>query len=180
MSDVPDAQELKWQGLMRASILSATTNKLYRYIMLADQKAMGLVVMNSIIVPLAMNGIKYPEFQLAASIALVTGVFSIFEAIVCIFPKRGVTPPGSGKMRFLHFSDIGSMTEDEYLSAVWPIYNDKDAFAREVLRDIHDISRRVLIPKFRHLVKAYSVFFAGNLIAVLAFLYQGWFHGAWM
>jgi hypothetical protein len=169
-----DPQDLKWQALVRANILSTTTNKFYRYIALVDQKAMGLIALNSIIVPLAMRGITMPEYKLASTIALVSGILSVLQAIICIFPQRGVTP-AKGKRRLLHFSDIGSMSEEEYLTAFWPVYNDKDAFAIEVLRDIHDVSKRVLIPKFQHLMNAYAIFFVGNLAAILVFLLHQWF-----
>lgn len=164
----------RWQGVMRASILSTTTYKLYGYIQLADQKAMALIIMNSIIVPVAMNSLDNADFHYPATIAIITGVLSIFTAIVCIFPKRGRNYKPDGSKNLLHFSDLGALTEKQYLEMMQPIYNDPAALGVEVLKDIHDVSRRVLIPKFRLLKIAYSVFFLGNLIALTAFFTNIW------
>lgn len=164
----------RWQGLMRASILSTTTYKLYSYIHLADQKAMALIIMNSIIVPVAMNSLDNTDFHYPATIAIITGVLSIFIAIVCIFPKRGRNYKPDGTKNLLHFSDLGALTEDQYLKMMMPIYNDPAALGVEVLKDIHDVSRRVLIPKFRLLKIAYITFFIGNLAAVISFFANIW------
>ena len=163
-----------WEGLTRASILSTTTHKLYRYIGLADQKAMGLIVLNSVIIPFAMNGIDNEEFTIAATVAILTGIISIFMAIICIFPKRRFRGKADGGQNLLHFADIGCMSEEEYLDLINPIYNDRSQLAQEVLKDIHDVSHRVLIPKFALLKSAYIVFFIGNLAAVLSFLAPVW------
>lgn len=164
----------RWKGLMRTSILTTSTIKLYNYTQLADQKAMGLIVLNSIIIPIAMNRLDDPDFTVASTVAIVTGMVSIFMAIMCIFPKRSRMPKADGSRNLLHYSDIGKMSEQEYLDTMLPIYNDKSALAVEVLKDMHDVSRRVLIPKFRLLKFSYSVFFLGNLAAVLVFLAKFW------
>lgn len=164
----------RWQGLMRASILSTTTYKLYSYIQLADQKAMALIIMNSIIVPVAMKSLDEHNFMFPATLAIITGVLSIFTAIICIFPKRGRNYKPDGSKNLLHFSDLGALTEKQYLEMMQPVYNDPAALGVEVLKDIHDVSRRVLIPKFRLLKIAYTVFFIGNLSALIAFFANIW------
>lgn len=169
-------EESRWAGLMRASILSATTNKLYSYITLADQKAMGLIILNSIIAPVALNGMNEPDFKLAATISVITSVASMFFAIVCIFPKRSSKRRPKGVHNLLHFADIGAMKEAQYLALMQPVYNDRSALGLAVLKDIHDVSRRVLIPKFGLLKKAYIVFFFGNLAAVAVVIYRIWIH----
>lgn len=168
------SEDKRWEGLARAAILSITTRKLYNYIHLADQKAMALIILNSIIVPLAMNSLHNQEFIWPSTIAITTGVASIFIAIICIFPKRRQNSKADGSKNLLHFSDIGHLGEDEYLELIQPIYNDPPALGREVLKDIHDVSYRVLIPKFGLLKAAYSTFFIGNLIAILSFFADIW------
>lgn len=174
MSTELDSNEKRWKGLVRASILSATTHKLYRYVGLADQKAMGLIVMNSIIIPVAMSGIDDVHFKIAATLAIFTSVLSIFFAILCIFPQRGVRDKADRGVNVLHFNDIGNMARDEYLDIMQPLYNDTTQLGQAVLCDIHDVSRRVLIPKFKLLKIAYSAFFIGNLFAVVMFLISIW------
>ena len=175
MAEAPkDENVLKWQGLVRASILSATTHKLYRYITVADQKAMGLIVMNSVIVPLAMNNIHSVNFKIPATLAIVTGVLSIFMAIICIFPKRKGGNKPMGKRNLLHFSEIGVLSEQDFMREFNAIYNDPGALAQMVIKDIYDVSNRVLIPKFSLLKWSYTTFFIGNLVAVLAFLVNIW------
>lgn len=169
-----NSNDLRWQGLVRASILSATTHKLYRYISLADQKAMGLIVMNSVIIPLAMNNINSPEFKISATLAIITGVISIFMAIICIFPKRKGGNKPMGKRNLLHFSEIGVLSEKQFMEEFNPVYNDRGALAQMVIKDLYDVSHRVLIPKFALLKWSYTTFFVGNLLAVLSFLIHIW------
>jgi len=174
MGQEPDENKQKWQGLVRASILSTTTRKLFGYIQLADSKAAGLIVMNSIIVPVALNGFDDDHFKVAATLAILTSVCSMFFAILCIFPQRTLPQVGKRHFNILHFNDIGHMSQDEFLETINPIYNDPPEFAQAVLKDIHDISRRVLIPKFRLLKIAYGTFFLGNLAAITLVLINIW------
>jgi hypothetical protein len=172
MSDIENTK--RWEGLVRASVLNATTGKLYDYISLADRKAMALIILNSALIPFAMNGLGNDIFKVTSTIAIITGVISIFMAIICVFPKRSRGHKPDGSLNLLHFSDIGAMKEQEYLELMRPIYNDRSALSVEVLKDIHDVSRRVLIPKFKLLKISYVVFFIGNLIAVIEFLINIW------
>ncbi|MGB0719486.1 MAG: Pycsar system effector family protein [Bdellovibrionales bacterium] len=170
----PFPVDKRWEGLVRGAVLASHTTKLYGYITLADQKAMGLIILNSIIIPVAMNQLHEGNFMIASTVAIITGVIGVFMAIWCIFPKRSRAKKPNGTRNHLHFSDIGQMSEDEYLAAFMPIYNDRSLLAQEVVKDYHDVSKRVLIPKFKLLKTAYAVFFLGNLAAVIVFLYQIW------
>jgi len=162
------------EGLLRSNILSATTAKLYNYINLADQKATGLIILNSFIIPVTLNALHNEAFKISATIAILTSVASVFLAIWCIFPKRREASKPGGARNLLHFTDIGSLSEDDYMSRIRPIYADTNLLAEEVLKDIHDVSHRVLIPKFRLLKWCYSVFFVGNVLAILSFLIPVW------
>lgn len=162
------------EGLLRTSILTTTTTKLYNYIALVDQKATGLIILNSFIIPVAINGLDKPEFQTAATISIFTSIFSIFLAIWCIFPKRGDAYKPGGDRNLFHYSDIGALKEEEYEQLFYPIYNDTKRLTEEVVKDIHDVSHRVLKPKFRLLKLCYITFFAGNLAALLSYFVPVW------
>ena len=174
--ELPAKSQMLWQGLVRASILSATTHKLYRYISLADQKAMGLIIVNSAIIPFAMNGLdNHSDFKIPATLAIITGTISIMMAIICIFPKRRGGRKPIGQRNLLHFSEIAMLSEDEFMAEFNPVYNDRGALSQAVIKDIYDVSSRVLAPKFWLLKASYIVFFIGNLIAISTFLYHIWF-----
>jgi hypothetical protein len=169
-----EIQYVPREGLLRSSILCTTTEKLYQYIALADQKATGLIILNSFIIPVTMNAFDKPEFKLAASIAILTSIVSIFLAIWCIFPKRREASKPRGERNLLHFTDIGTLSEEDYLNRFMPIFADPQSLAKESIKDIHDVSNRVLIPKFRLLKMCYATFFGGNLLAILSFMIPHW------
>lgn len=168
-------QAKKWQGLVRASILSANTQKLFNYINLADQKAMGVIILNSIIIPVVLGKVGLEDFKIAATISIVACVISMFTAMICIFPKRRSHLKPNGQINPLHFSDIGRLSEEQYLDVMLPLYNNPPMLGVAVLQDLHDVSRNVLRPKFIWLKLSYVVFFFGNLTAIIVELLQLWF-----
>ncbi len=165
----------QWEGLLRGQILSVTTQKLFNYINVVDQKAQMVIILNSFIIPVLMTSINTPEYRVGVTIAVITGIFSIMWATICIYPKRRSGRKPDGTINHLHFGDIGGMTEQEYLTSFKPIYNDKARLTEEVVKDIHDISRRILRPKFRALKLSYLVFFYGNLLAIGYTIAHVWF-----
>lgn len=167
----------RWEGLVRASVLSANMNKLFGYINLADQKAMGVIILNSIIIPVVLGQIDIETFRLAATVSIVSCAISMFTAIICIFPKRRAYGKPDGSINPLHFSDIARMTEEEYLEIMQPLYNEPPKMGIAVIKDLHDVSRYVLEPKFFWLKLSYVVFFTGNLIAIIIELFSLWLGG---
>lgn len=165
---IPDnpKDKLHWDALLRGQVLTSTTAKLVNYIALADQKAQAMIIINSILIPFVLPWMSKPIYAWPASIAIVTSFLTILCAIFCIYPKRrrGTKPDGSYNL--LHFSDIGRMKEAEYLALFNPIYNDRELLAEEAVKDIHDVSRRIIIPKFFWIKIGYGCFFIGNLCAV--------------
>jgi len=157
----------KWNAMFRASVLTTTTNKFFNYIALADQKAQGMLILNSIIIPVALTWIDKSPFQISALISIVTAIISIFMAILCIYPKRrkGRRPDGSANL--LHFNDIGQMSEEDFLHEINPIVNDNNALCLATVRDLHDISKHVMRPKFYWLKLSYIIFFIGNLTSLI-------------
>lgn len=166
----------QWEALLRGQILSVTTQKLFNYINVCDQKAQMIIILNSIMIPLAISEIKDPDFKIGATIAIITGIASILLSIICIYPKRRKGRKPDGTINHLHFADIGSLKEHDYMASFQPIYNNKTKLTEEVIKDLHDVSRRILLPKFRWLKLAYITFFTGNLVAILYTLAHSWFH----
>lgn len=159
--------EKRWQGLLRGQIISATTLKFSRGVQLADQKAQALILLNSILIPVALNWIDKPEFHYAAIICIVAAICSILAAIICIYPKRKAGRRDKDTFNYLHFNDIGHISRDEYLEEFMPLFNDPGKLAQTALKDLHDTAKNSMIPKFFWLKIAYATFFFGNLCAVI-------------
>jgi hypothetical protein len=151
-----DPQQLRWEALFRGAALTSTTQKLFNYVRLADQKAQGMIIVNSVIIPVAFGWVNKADFHAGAIISILTAVVSIFISIICIYPKRRTGKKPDGTRNLLHFSDIGYLKE----------------LTVAILKDIHDVSRRILRPKFFWLKLSYIIFFCGNLIAVSVILYS--------
>ena len=158
--------KLHWEGLMRGQILSAAMDKFSAYILLADQKAQAMIILNSILVPVALGWLNDPIFQYGATVAIITAMVSILSSILCIYPKRQQGHKPDGTRNLLHFGDIGRMQESDYLITFNPVFNSLDALTEETVKDLHDIAQHIIIPKFFWLKLSYGSFFIGNLIAI--------------
>lgn len=164
----------RWQALFRGTVLSVTTQKFFNYVNLADQKAQVLIILNSVLIPVAINGLSIPNLHNAAIVSMLTGILSIYMAIVCIFPKRRSGRKPDGSINLLHFGDIAPMKEQEFLDEFMPYYNDLGGLSKIVAKDLHDIARRVIRPKFFWLKLSYISFFIGNFIAIVFLLWALW------
>tara|TARA_Y100001001_G_C7948301_1_gene288118 strand:- start:20 stop:517 length:498 start_codon:yes stop_codon:yes gene_type:complete len=160
---------------MRGSLAAAVIQKMMSYITLADQKAQAAIILNSVIIPLALTGLDDPDFKVMSSFAIIAGVISIFGAIMCIYPKRREGTKPDGSHNYLHFGDIASLREHEYLARFLPIYNDTRRLSREVVKDLHDMSHRIIRPKFFWLKVSYGSFFLLNLVGIIWTMAQMWF-----
>ena len=169
------ADKLRWQALFRGAIISTTTTKFFNYVALADQKAQGLIFMNSILIPVALNWIDKPQYHTSSLICIFTAVLSIMAALICIYPKRRKGRKPDGTFNLLHFGDIGRMKEDEFMTEFMPIFNDPSRLAETSVKDIHDVARRIIRPKFVWLKLSYLIFFFGNLAAIACALYAIWY-----
>ena len=171
----PDSPDKKrWEALLRGQVLGTTTTKFFNYVALADQKAQGLIFMNSILIPVALNWIQDDRFQLSATISVMTAIFSIMMALICIYPKRRAGRKPDGTMNYLHFGDIAQMSEPEFLEEFLPVVNDPSRLAEAAVKDMHDVARRIIRPKFYWLKFSYMIFFFGNLAAILWTLHMIW------
>ena len=61
---------------------------------------------------------------------------------------------------------MGRMKEEDFLKEFLPIFNNTSDLAEAAVKDLHDTSRRIILPKFRWLKISYAIFFFGNLIAI--------------
>ncbi|MBX2833905.1 MAG: hypothetical protein KTR28_02935 [Micavibrio sp.] len=164
MSDNPD--KTKWQALMRGQVISSTGLKFSRLVQLVDQKAQVMILLNSILIPVCIRGFYDPVYHWPAIISIVTSCISILSAIICIYPKRKMRKPGTLEMNYLHFNDIGHMKRDDFMSQFMPMFNDSEKLAELAVKDLHDIARNSLIPKYVWIKLSYGVFFFGNIIAI--------------
>lgn len=160
------APEKRWEALMRGQIISATTQKFFNYISLGDQKAQGLIFLNTILIPVALNWADKDTFHVPALICIGTALVSILSAIICIYPRRRSGRKPDGSINLLHFGDIGLMKEDEFLEEFNPVFNTPSKLSDAAIRDIHDVARRIIKPKFFWLKLSYVLFFVGNTVAV--------------
>jgi len=167
-------QKQRWEGLLRGQIIGATTAKFASVIRLADQKAQALIFLNSILIPVAINWIDKPEFHTAAIISIITALSSILAAIICIYPKRKPGRKDRDTFNFLHFNDIGHMNRQEFLDDFMPIFNEPAKLAETAVKDLHDVAKNAIIPKFFWLKIAYTIFFLGNVSAIFNILLQSW------
>lgn len=173
-TDSPAADVMNWETLFRGQVMGMMIQKTSGFISLADQKAQAMIILNSILVPVALNWIKQPVFQISAAIAIITAIISILMSILCIYPKRRSGKKGDGTHNHFHFGDIGRMDEKTYLEVFNPIFNDRGRLAEETVKDLHDISRNILLPKYLWLKLSYKCFFIGNLIAIAIAVHAGW------
>lgn len=172
---LPEAKDKEhWDALLRGQILAGTQQKFFNFISLADQKAQAMIILNSILIPVTLNWIGKPMFEIAATTSIVAALASIFASILCIYPKRRRGQKPDGTFNLLHFGDIGRMREDRFLELFNPIYNDTSNLAEEAIKDLHDMSRRIIIPKFFWLKISYGSFFIGNVIAIAIAMYAIW------
>lgn len=166
-NDLPEPKDGEhWAALLRGQVIASTTDKFVTYVNLADQKAQAMIILNSILIPVVLSWVGKPMFQIGAAISITAGIASILAAMLCIYPKRRRGHKPDGTYNLLHFGDIGRMSERRYLDLMQPVFNDLDALAKESIKDLHDVAKRIIIPKFFWLKMSYGTFFIGNLIAI--------------
>lgn len=168
------ADSERWAALYRGQLIGTTIRKFYNYVNLADQKAQGLIFLNTILIPVAFHWIEMPGYRIGALICITTAVISITAAMICIYPKRRAGRKPDGTINLLHFSDIAQMKEHEFLDEFLPVFNDLSLLSEAAAKDMHDTARRIIRPKFFWLKFSYISFFFGNLAAVGATLYAIW------
>jgi len=160
-------QETKWEGLARGNVTAATINKFMVVMRMLDQKAQVMILLNSLLVPLCMNGLENPAYANAAIISIITSILSILAAMICIYPKRRYRKTGDRELNLLHFNDIGHMDKQDYLDQVMPKFNDTRQLTELAIHDLYDMSRYSIIPKFTWLKISYAAFAVGNILAII-------------
>ncbi len=156
----------RWQALMRGQVMGTTVQKFTTILQLLDQKAQVMILLNSVLVPVCINAVEHGRYEHAAIISIITAIFSILAAIMCIYPKRRYRKSSDRELNLLHFNDIGHMEKDEYLKRFMPTFNDTEKLAETVVNDLYDTSRYAILPKYTWLKISYGIFALGNIIAI--------------
>jgi hypothetical protein len=163
--------QLKWKALFRGSLLSTTINKHVSYVGLADRRAQGIITLNALLVPVALNGSQNPLFVYGAIATIISAFLCITAAFISLYPKKY-----SGKKEkhagLLHFSQIQKFSEKRYLDLMNEALQDTSVLAKMASRDLYHISKRILHPKFRWLKISYLIFLSGNFIALILIAWQ--------
>lgn len=160
----------KWEGLARGQILNSTIRKFNSAIRLIDYKAQVMLVINSVTIPVGLSWVEKEQFYAGAIIAILTAVWTMFFAIVTIYPRSRLKKKDKenrDSLNLLHWGDISSMSKEEYLSKVMPIVNDPNKLTEAAMTDIYDISANVLRQKFFWIRFTYYSFFLGNIVALI-------------
>ena len=115
--DAPD--KVKWEAAFRATLLASTTQRLYNLIGTADQKAQVLILLNSIIVPIAFSALSRHELEKVAILAICTAIYSILMSIFSIYPKRRRGHKPDGTRNLLHSVILGACLK----KSIWKPFN---------------------------------------------------------
>lgn len=156
-----------------------TSNNHQRLSNMADGKAHIMISVNAIIISLIISLIlrqmeKYHQMVIPAilllCVNLVTIVFSIL-ATRPVLPRGQFTPEdlATKNVNLLFFGNFYRMKEDEYLSGMVKIMNDKEFLYESLAKDVYG-QGIVLGRKYRLLRIAYNVFMFGLIASVIAFV----------
>ncbi len=161
---MPTDQE-RWQGLFRGSVLSAAIAKHVSFLTSADTRAQGLILLNSALVPLAINGLRTPAYHLASTICVLTALVTICLCIFSLYPKRLGSKTSKN---LLHYVSFSNMSEKAYLEEMKKAFADNEILAEMAVKDLHHLGSKIIKPKYFFLRVAYAVFLLGQLTAALA------------
>lgn len=160
-----------WKKAFRGSILSSVISKQVTYVGVSDQRAQGIIALNTLIVPLAFQGIEEQAYFLGSIVCIITSCLVILFATLSILHKKyqiDETRP----VNLLHFSHISKISLNEYLETMKTEIVDTNNLAMLAMRDIHYVASHVLARKFFWLKLAYITFIFGNFSGVLILLYN--------
>ena len=93
-------------------------------------------------------------------------MISIMVSIIVIYPKRGADRVAQNKINYLHFGDIGRIDEQRFMDNFRPLLNNTEKMAEAMAKDLYDMGKNVMLPKFFWLKIAYISFFVGNAMAI--------------
>lgn len=160
-----DEQQQKWEGLFRGSVMSSMIAKNTAMLTSSDTRAQGLILLNSVLVPLAIKGMEDDALRPAALLSIITALITITLCIFCLYPKRLKSKSGTRNM--LHYVEFSSMSEDEFVGSMKALFADKERLAEAAVRDLYHLGSRIVAPKYLLLRYAYVVFLVGQLTAAL-------------
>lgn len=160
-----DEQRQKWEGLFRGSVMSSMIAKNTAMLTSSDTRAQGLILLNSVLVPLAIKGMENDAFRSAALLSILTSLITITLCIFCVYPKR--LRSKSGTRNILHYVEFSRISEDAFVGEMKNLFADKEKLAEAAVRDLYHLGSRILAPKYFFLRIAYVVFLVGQPIAAL-------------
>ncbi len=160
-----EEQQQKWGGLFRGSVLSTVINKHISYLASADTRAQGLILLNTALVTLALNGMRSEELQEAALLSAITALFTITLCIFSLYPKR-LSSKGDTK-NILHYAQFITLSEAEFLAQLRSMFADRETLSDAAVRDLYHLGSRIIGPKYMFLRFAYIIFLLGQLTSAL-------------
>ena len=158
---MPEDQQQKWEGLFRGSVLSTAIQKHVSYLLSADTRAQGLILLNSALVPLALNGMRTDDLRTAATICALTSLLTITLCIFCLYPKR------LAGRNLLHYVQFSRLTEEQFMDEMRGLFADKDKMAEAAVRGLYHLGSKVVRPEWLFRRLAWAVFLGGQLSAAL-------------
>ncbi len=159
-----------WKKAFRGSILSSVISKQVTYVGVSDQRAQGIIALNTLIVPLALRGMENEAYFLGSIVCILTSCFVILFATLSILHKQYKIDK-SHPVDLLHFSHISRIPLSEYLETMRSEMVETNNLAVLAVRDIHYVASHVLARKFFWLKLAYITFLFGNFSGVMLLLY---------
>ena len=169
LADSPDKH--RWEALFRGSVITTQANAIINYVTIADQKAQVMLFLNSLVLPLAISGLKQGDHNVAYSIALATAFTTVFSAVCVLIPRGGRIIKRTKANNLMHFSNINRFaTFEAYCAEMIPVFNDTQKLSKEAMKLIYDTSSFILKGKFFWLRLCYGIFLVGNFAAILAYV----------
>jgi len=155
------------------------SNNQQRLSNMADSKAHIMISVNAIIISLVISLIlrqieKHQQLIIPAILLLTINLITVVFAILAtrpVLPGGQFTPEDieTKNVNLLFFGNFYRMKQDEYLSGMVKIMNDKEFLYRSLAKDVYG-QGIVLGRKYRLLRIAYNVFMFGLIVSVIAFV----------
>lgn len=155
------------------------SNNQQRLSNMADSKAHIMISVNAIIISLVISLIlrqieKHQQLIIPAILLLTINLITVVFAILAtrpVLPGGQFTPEDieTKNVNLLFFGNFYRMKQDEYLSGMVKIMNDKEFLYKSLAKDVYG-QGIVLGRKYRLLRIAYNVFMFGLIVSVIAFV----------
>ena len=146
---------------------------------IADNKANIMISINGIIISILLATIypslaHYRGLLIPSTLLLLGCLCSLVAAVLAARPrvtKRALTIEDvrAGRANLLFFGNFISLEEEEFVSGMWELIDDRERNYTTMMRDLYGLGL-VLEKKYRLLRISYTVFMVGLVVGVLGFL----------